>query len=112
MEAVIHKIEERALFLTLYYRERISRLAGRLNDQEAHRLVMRKRRKKNTLKFEDLDAKQTAEYLASFILRAEDETRCNDICSSMYFCDRKAGHKGQHSEDVVVPGDEALKWGI
>jgi hypothetical protein len=106
----IRSLEERALFLTLFYRERVGRLADRLTDQVTYAALMRKRGKKNKLKQFEVSIEQVAKLLSDFIVRAEDGTCCNDICSSMYFCDLKRGHKGPHAETYALPGECALKW--
>jgi len=33
------------------------------------------------------------------VARANDQTRCNNPCKSLYFCERKRGHKGKHREN-------------
>lgn len=90
--------DDKRTFLLLFYRERIGRLAGNLFSQELVKKALRKRHKKNTLKEYDLSVQQIAEYMRDILRRAEDDTKCNDICKSMYFCDLKKGHKGGHSE--------------
>ena len=89
--------EEQRLFLLLFYRESLARLAQRLDLQEGAKAAVRKRHQKNTREW-DLNPKQISVFLYEFIRRAQDDTRCNDLCKSMYFCDRKKGHKGKHGE--------------
>jgi len=94
---------ERALFLTLFYRQRISELLTRLRDQKATGHLPK-------FKSWNLSMDEVIACLQHHNQRAEDESRCNDICKGMYFCDRKKGHKGMHSEDVIRKGDRLLKW--
>lgn len=101
-------LEERMLFLLLFYRERISRLAGSLIDNAAYKKVIRKKHKKSILGVYDWSTEQVGQFLAEFVRRAEDETRCNNICKSMYFCDKKKGHKGPHVEFII--GKKGLSW--
>lgn len=42
---------------------------------------------------------QIADFCDELLARVADETKCNDPCKMMYFCDRKKGHKGRHRED-------------
>jgi sugar-specific transcriptional regulator TrmB len=79
------------LFHRLFYREHLARLAQRLDLQE---------RTKRSKKLEGLNLTiaQISAMLEDLVRRAEDETLCNDNCKGMYFCDRKKGHKGKHSE--------------
>lgn len=91
--------EERVIFLLLFYRERLLRFAGRLKDQNDSRLLARYRHERYQFKEYDVNIKQISQYLNEIERRAEDETRCNDICKSMYFCSLKRGHRGQHCED-------------
>ena len=93
---------ERELFLLLFYRERVGRLVQRLRLQAGYKEAIRRKHQKDTLKEHNATVPQIAEWLALFIARAEDETRCNDICKSMYFCDRKKGHTGPHGEWVFA----------
>jgi hypothetical protein len=93
------------MFLLLFYRERVGRLAGTLLSNAAYKKIMRKKHKKSVLGEYDWGAEQVGKFLSDFVHRAEDETRCNDICKSMYFCDLKKGHKGHHSE-----GPGLLRW--
>lgn len=95
---MLAEAEEREMFLLLFYRERVARLAQRLESQEGSKRALRKRHKKNTLADLDLNMDQVAKFLLEFIRRAENPDICNDICKSMYFCDRKKGHKGRHGE--------------
>ena len=99
--------EDRALFLLLFYRERITRLAGRLQLQEDVKRKMREKHRRHATKGYGLRIDEIAAFLIEVVQRAEDETRCNDICKSMYFCDRKKGHKGKHRESV---GNGGLYW--
>ena len=110
------KLEERMLFLLLFYRERVCRLAGRLLLQESSKAAIRKKRRKYKFSEYDLNIKQVGEFLHKFVQRAEDETRCNDILKSMYFCDLPKGHKGKHGEFVFgrtekrIEGKGWLVW--
>jgi len=90
--------EEQRMFLLLFYRERIGRLVQRLQAQDGYKQVIRRKHRRDTLQGHDATLPLVAEWLADFIRRAEDDTRCNDLCKSMYFCDRKKGHKGKHGE--------------
>lgn len=89
---------DRETFLLLFYRERINALVSRLQTQEGYKAIVRQRHQKNKLADNDLDLLQTAKLLKDFTDRAEDLTLCNDICKGMYFCEKKRGHKGAHSE--------------
>lgn len=100
--------EERALFLLLFYRERIGRLAGRLQLQEDVKDKMRKRHRKHGTRDFDLNIRQVSQLLAEVVARAEDETRCNDICKSMYFCDLKKGHRRKKHKEIH--GEGGLVW--
>jgi len=88
------------MFLLLFYRERVARLAQRLDLQEGAKAALRKQHRKHTTREWHLNPAQIGKFLYGFIARAEDGTRCNDICKSMYFCDLKKGHKGKHGEDT------------
>jgi len=92
------KAADERLFLLLFYRERLGRLSQRLESQEGAKAALRKRHRKNTLSEWDLNPAQIGKFLMDFVRRAEDDTRCNDLCKSMYFCDRKKGHTGKHGE--------------
>ena len=90
--------DERAMFLLLFYRERVGRLASTLIEHADYKKIIRKKHKKSILGEYDWSTEQVGQFLLDFIRRAEDDTRCNDICKSMYFCDLKKGHRGGHSE--------------
>ena len=104
LQKELDELEDRRIFLLLFYREHVGRLAGRLRDQESHKRIMRKKRKKNRHNEFNLSIDQVSQRLSEFIQRAEDETRCNNICKSMYFCDLKKGHRGGHSEGPGLLG--------
>lgn len=93
-----NEAEAREMFLLLFYRERVSRLAQRLRSETDYKAAIRRKHEKDKLKEHDATVPQIAEWLGQFIARAEDETRCNDTIKSIYFCDRKKGHKGNHGE--------------
>lgn len=93
---------ERELFLLLFYRERVGRLVQRLRSETGYKAAIRRKHQKDKLKKYNATVPQIAEWLGQFIARAEDETRCNDVCKSMYFCDLKKGHRGSHGEWIGV----------
>ena len=78
------------VFHRLFYREHVSRLAERLRRQVAS--------SQKKFKPYNLSLSQIADILWELVHRAEDENTCNDNCKSMYFCDEKRGHKGNHRE--------------
>lgn len=41
--------------------------------------------------------KEAANLVEMILVRAFDETRCNDCCKGLYFCDLPKGHAGGHS---------------
>lgn len=82
--------DEKELFLRLYYRERVGRLAQTLALQA------------QTPEAGVMTTKEIADHLARFVKEAEDEKLCHNMCKDMYFCNRRRNHKGQHSEDGVL----------
>ena len=82
------------LFLTLFYRERLARLAQYLILQEGAG---------NDPRFRDLklSAGQIADLLYGFIRAAEAPDRCLDDCKSLYFCEKRARHRGRHKEGTI-----------
>ena len=81
----------RELFLRLFYRERVGRLAQALRTNETLSTAMR-----------GMHKRAIAATLEEIVIRAEDDCKCNDICKSMYFCDREKGHKGLHRENKLT----------
>jgi tRNA U34 5-methylaminomethyl-2-thiouridine-forming methyltransferase MnmC len=79
----------------------VGRLAQRLGSEAEYKKLLRKRRKRDSLKEFHATVPQIAEWLEQIVRRAEDETFCNNICKSMYFCYRKKGHKGLHREGAL-----------
>lgn len=96
------KPRDERLFLMLFYRECLTRLAYRLKSQVQYAAIMKKQRARNRLKKNDLTVKQVAELLKSFVSFAEDDTLCHDDCKGMYFCERKRAHRGKHRADGLV----------
>jgi hypothetical protein len=47
-------------------------------------------------------AKEVAKYIRWLMTRVQDDSRCNDHCKWMYFCERKIGHKGKHKESGLA----------
>jgi hypothetical protein len=41
---------------------------------------------------------EAAAILEDYIARITNDKLCDDNCKNMYFCERKKGHKGRHSE--------------
>jgi hypothetical protein len=80
-------------FYRLFYKERISRLAGRILSEFRCPDIGK------TLSLNDVGT-----ILDEIVKEAEDDSLCHDICKGMYFCNRKKRHKGNHSEN------EALFW--
>lgn len=91
MEKDRQEVETRSIFYRLFYREHLSRMVQRLRLQKD--TPQRKFEKWN------LSLAQVTEFMAELVTRAEDETRCNDACKSMYFCSKELGHSGGHGEE-------------
>ena len=83
------------LFYRLYYRERVGRLSQAILLQLATPDVA----PRYNLTLEDI-----GELLQEFVEEAENNKLCHHMYKSMYFCTRKKGHKGCHSQDRL------LKW--
>lgn len=82
--------EDSNSFFRLIYRTELGFLLQRLGTELALKR-MRKRCSGHSLTVKDLHL-----ILRHLVTRAEDDTRCNDICKGMYFCLLEKGHKGEH----------------
>jgi hypothetical protein len=78
------------LFFRLYYREKVSRLAQTLDSHV------------KTPQFGVMPMTEVVDALSRFVREAEDEDMCHDMCKNMYFCTRKKGHRGRHSENEML----------